>query len=87
MGTYLALSLPLLLGPQAYIGDLLTMLLALGGVTISAVTSAMESIMHICAGVLSAAQGAWDLITGVAGAGSELVSEAAGVVVDGVQVR
>lgn len=86
MGTYLAISLPLLLGPEAYIGDLVTMLLALSGVAVSAAASAMESIMHIFAGALSVAQGAWDLISGVMGAGGEIVSEAAGVVTEGVQV-
>lgn len=86
VGTYLALSLPLLLGPETYIGDLLTMLLALGGVAISAATSAMESMMHIFAGVLSAAQGLWEFLSVAMGAGGEVVSEAAGIVAEGVQV-
>lgn len=86
LAAYTALSLPLLLGPQAYIGDILTLLIATIGVAISAVTSAFENAVVIVSNLFAGLQGVWALILGIAGFGGEIVSEAVGVVAEGVQV-
>ena len=85
VGAYTALALPVFLGPGAYIGDILTIMISTAGVALAALTSAVENGVAMISGLLAGVLGVWEMIAGVAGSGGEIVSEALGVVQDGVQ--
>jgi len=82
VGAYTALALPVFLGPDAYIGDILTIMMSTAGVALAAVTSAVPNVVAIVSGLLAGVLGVWELIAGM---GGEIVSEALGVVQEGVQ--
>ena len=76
---YVAISLPILIGPDMYVGDATAILLASAGVLVSALTSLVESLARIFQGLQGAVGIIGDIVNG------EIVAEAAGIVGDGVQ--
>ena len=88
-GAYFALGLPVIMGPDFYLGDLHVLLISVFGVAISAVTSMLGTLSRLVEGASACVSGVTactgGIALGVGLGGSELVAEAVGVVSEEAQ--
>ena len=90
VAAYFALGLPVIMGPDYYLGDVYVLLISVFGVAISAVTSMLGTVSQLVEGASACVSRTTECMGGGVGlgaglGGSELVAEAANVVAEGAQ--